>query len=106
MQLKVGEIALRHNGVSPGRHRKTRVYVWPKGETVMDNLMNRRSRPINEFRSAAYRALSCMGVDLTRVDLKWSQKAGCSCGCSPGFIVDGYDPVIDGKDMHVDVEMS
>lgn len=108
MNLKIAAVNLRpvENRFRGGRRVKSRVYVWPQGESLIDNLVNRRSRPINDFRSAAYRALSGMGVDLTKVDMKWSQKAGCGCGCSPGFVIDGFDPKIDGFDVHVDVEMA
>lgn len=108
MNLKVAAVNLRQveNRYRGGRKVKSRVYVCPRGETVIDNIMKRRSRPINDYRSAARSALSHIGVDLTKVEMKWSQKAGCSCGCSPGFVVDGYDPRIDGQDVHVDVEMA
>lgn len=33
---------------------------------------------------------------------KWSQKAGCSCGCSPGFILTGHYPT---ENMWAEVEM-
>lgn len=93
---------------SPYRGRfkaKPRVYVWPKGETITDSFMNRRSRPISAYRSFMHTGLSKIGVDTTKLDIKWSQKAGCSCGCSPGFIVDGWDAKLDGCDVHITVEM-
>jgi hypothetical protein len=80
---------------------KPRVYVYPAQETIMENLANRRSRPLNTYRAALRKGLSELGVDLSRVDYKWSQKAGCSCGCSPGFIVDGWDPAIADKTVHI-----
>ena len=82
---------------------KTRVYIWPEGETVIQNLMARRSRPLNEYRGLLREAFRKMDVDQSRVTYRWSQKAGCGCGCSPGFIVDGWDPALDGKDVHVSV---
>lgn len=88
-----------------GYKPKTRVYVWPVGESLIDNLINRRSRPISAFRAVAETALTDLGVDMDKITMRWSQKAGCSCGCSPGFIVDGWDMNIDGKDVHVDAEM-
>lgn len=107
MNLKIAAINLRpvENRFRGGHKVKSRVYVWPQGESLIDNLMNRRSRPINDFRSVASRALSGMGVDLAKIEMKWSQKAGCSCGCSPGFVIDGFDLKIDGRDVYVDVEM-
>jgi len=83
---------------------KTRVYVHPVNETIFENLVNRRSRPLNTYREALRKGLSELGVDISKVDYKWSQKAGCSCGCSPGFIVDGWDPAIANKNVWVCIE--
>lgn len=68
-------------------NRRTRIYVHPERETVLENLENRRNRPWQEWRKSAVPvALAALGLPSdTRVS--WSQKAGCSCGCSPGFIV-------------------
>ena len=54
----------------------------------MENLQNRRTRPYNEFRRVVGPELEKYGI---RPDqkLSWSQKAGCPCGCSPGFRVEG-----------------
>lgn len=72
-----------------------RVYVWPEGETILDNLANRKTRPYNEFRKLVEQpALAALGLDSKTHRLAWSQYAGCSCPCSPGFIVksrDGHD---------------
>ncbi len=65
--------------------KKARIYVSPEGETILDNLMGGRfTRP-----HQAYRALVLPLIrELYGQDLKlaWSQFAGCSCPCSPGFI--------------------
>jgi phage/plasmid-associated DNA primase len=58
----------------------------PIDESIMENLMNRRSRPINVYRKLAYQALEQIGYTKEDVKLNWSQYAGCSCPCSPGFI--------------------
>ena len=79
-----------------------RVYVSPKGESIMENLMNRRSRPIKLFRAAAIAGLAQLGIQVESKDLKWSQYAGCnSCPCSPGFIYKGANKV-----AHYDVWVS
>lgn len=71
-----------------------KLYIWPEGESVMDNLFNRRNRPakvwkeelipaiiekLKEVNSEAYERLK---------DEKWGwrQNCGCSCPCSPGFV--------------------
>lgn len=61
---------------------KTRVYVSIENKTILENLVNRRQRPVAVFRDALNTLPELQGKKF-----KWSQKAGCSCGCSPGFIV-------------------
>ena len=82
---------------------KSRVYVSPVGETVVENMRQRRSRPLNTYRDVLRQGLDQMGVDLSKIEYKWSQKAGCGCGCSPGFIIDGWDPNIAGKNVFIGI---
>ncbi len=37
------------------------------------------------------------------VSIRWSQKAGCSCGCSPGFVIDDNRGC---RDVFVSVEFA
>ena len=83
---------------------KTRVYIWPEGETILENFANRRSRPINEYRSVLRQAFAQEGIDASKLEYRWSQKAGCSCGCSPGFIIDGWSEKLSHNDVHVTVK--
>jgi hypothetical protein len=83
------------------RKVKSRIYIWPEGETILQNLENRRSRPLKLFRQVAADALAKLEVDTSKLEIKWSQKAGCSCGCSPGFVVDGWNAKLSGHDLHV-----
>jgi hypothetical protein len=64
---------------------KTRVYVSPATETVLDNFVGRFSRPVPLMRLAMNAALRSLGIVTAKA--VWSQKAGCSCGCSPAFIL-------------------
>jgi len=69
--------------------RKTRVYVWPKNESVLENLAVRHSRPVREWgKVIRERALPVIGLGSEKI--RWNQKAGCGCGCSPAFVLDGY----------------
>lgn len=71
--------------------KKTRVYVWSDAPfDVLEDLENRRRRPHQVYRPLTLDALRQIG--LTDIKLNWSQNAGCSCGCSPGFIVTGDKP--------------
>ena len=74
---------------------KTRIYVFQAKETILDNLINRRSRPRDLYRALVEQVYP----ELTR-SMRWSQKAGCSCGCSPGFIVD-HTVREDGKPVDI-----
>ena len=61
-----------------------RIYVSVSEESIAENLMNRRNRPVDEYRKIVKAAFAEVGVEDTRFG--WSQNAGCSCACSPGFI--------------------
>jgi len=74
------------------RRYKTRAYVWFDGETVLDNFVGRFSRPVPLMRLALKQALADLGIDAVKAT--WNQRAGCSCGCSPAFVLDealGFD---------------
>lgn len=94
---------------------KPRAYVFPKGETIMENFfVGRRNRPIDLYRSdilpavaeelARYARENAYGalVEAESFKFSWSQKAGCSCGCSPAFIVTG--PWVGNVDIYIDAE--
>lgn len=63
--------------------KKPRLYVYFPSESLLDNLVNRTSRP-----SAALGKL--VRPLLAHLELGgkvgWYAKAGCSCPCSPGFV--------------------
>jgi hypothetical protein len=105
MNVNVTEarLILMANPRQGGYKTKTRIYIWPEGETLQENLNNRRSRPLGLYRESAFKALDNLKINRSKLSVKWSQKAGCGCGCSPGFIVDGWDPTLDGKDLHVTI---
>lgn len=65
------------------------VYVSVKGETVLDNFVNRRSRPYQALRPIVIEELKKANIQFESI--RWSQNAGCSCGCSPGFIIQNGD---------------
>ena len=64
---------------------KPRAYIFQEGESILENLANRRNRPVKLYRAYLEHALMVVGQpDATAY---WNQKAGCNCGCSPGFII-------------------
>lgn len=91
------------------RVKKLVISIWPKEETVLDNLENRFSRPYVEWKKLLPEAIKQVATDLSVTpeyaqeavkDAKWSQKAGCNCGCSPGFVIPG---IFTKGSMHVDI---
>lgn len=64
---------------------KPKAYVFLEGESIFDNLVNRRNRPVKAYRGLLEMALADIGEE--EATYYWNQKAGCSCGCSPGFIL-------------------
>lgn len=72
------------------RNRATRLYVWIKDETIWENLQNRRVRPYTVWRKEIVPTV-LQALELPAdTKVRWSRKAGCSCGCSPGFILPDY----------------
>ena len=105
MQLKLGNVSLHPHGYKD-RYKviKPRLYFFfISGENVIENFFNRHDRPYNEYRKLIPDVMKKIGANPGHLSWKWSQKAGCSCGCSPGFIIDGWDPVISKNDVFVDI---
>jgi hypothetical protein len=85
-----------HNKHRTDRTTKPRVYVWPS-ETVLEQLLNRRARPVSEYRKNILpEVLKYLNLPAD-TKVRWSQNAGCQCGCSPGFILN----TTSRTDLHV-----
>ena len=68
----------------------TKIYVFPKGEYFLNQLMNRKSRPYKMYRKEIIpTVLESLNWE-PDTKIRWSQYAGCSCPCSPGFRVNSY----------------
>ena len=68
---------------------KPRVYFWIEDYNPIVEMMSgeRYNTPHKYFRKLMPNILAEVGLPKDR-SFGWSQKAGCSCGCSPGFIVE------------------
>ncbi len=94
--FKIKKIDIRKNEETP--KECTKIYIFPR-ETLIENLQARSMRPHSLYRKQV------IPVVLKKMNLpadtkvKWSQFAGCKCGCSPGFIV--LDSA--GKTVYVDI---
>jgi hypothetical protein len=73
--------------------KSPRMYVSVEDETVLDNLANRKRRPYDVYKKML--RSSGVGAVLDLNGLRWSQKAGCSCPCSPGFVLNNQSIVSD-----------
>ena len=71
------------------------IYVWLDGENMFENLMNRHHRPAKFYKQyvlpEGLKQLGYTEEEAAAIIKKafWSQKAGCRCGCSPGFLTKG-----------------
>lgn len=97
--------------VNPTYFRKVNgrsmISFWPQGETMMDNLMNRRFRPHKEysvFLPDIILDLEYKHGIVVEGKPKWRQKAGCTCGCSPGFLLTVRDSWRYNVNVWCDVE--
>ena len=71
----------RRQGLQP------RIYVHPENESIYENFFNRRVRPVSVMKKVALKAFRDRGFDIEAADIVWQQKAGCTCGCSPAFVL-------------------
>lgn len=76
--------------------KKMRVYLFPKKETGWENFNNRRNRDRSLWRKITLQVMEKM-YGYKNVKMVFSQKAGCHCGCSPGFIVEQKN----GKELFI-----
>ena len=79
-------------------------YFLLTGESIVQNLNNRRNRPNKEFKALLCKVFAKTEFNQLWLDghikANWSQQCGCSCGCSPGFRLTG----LQGKNIFVDVQ--
>lgn len=86
------------------RQKTAHCYFFLTGESIVENLQNRRNRPHKEYKKLLSEVFSkTQFADLWKaghIKASWSQKCGCSCGCSPGFRLTG----LYGYNIFVDVK--
>lgn len=83
------------------RAQYPRVFIHLDGETLWENLENRHDRPVVAYRNLTKFALTELGFEDFKIN--WSQRAGCTCPCSPGFILKG---LWGSGDFHITVSLS
>lgn len=100
----------RKGGTYREQNSKSHLSVYMKGESIWDNLMNRRNRPTKIWKMVGETALASLGMEEELfAKMYWNQKAGCSCPCSPAFVMPNLfgfyffieveaDPMLEKKD--------
>ena len=72
-----------------------KAYIWASGESVIENLINRRNRPYKLYQEHVLPVILQevaekhpeYRISTNVKDWGWRSKCGCSmCPCSPGFI--------------------
>lgn len=91
----------RKGGTWREMNGKSHLSVHMLGESIWDNLMNRRNRPTKIWKMVGETAMASLGLDEELfAKMYWNQRAGCSCGCSPAFVM----PNLLGFHFYIEVE--
>lgn len=98
--LKIAKITKRPMSLTQAYPR---IYIHLKDESILENLQNRHSRPYNEYRKLFPSLTKTLRLK-SELRANWSQYAGCSCGCSPAFIVKNPGEVRLAHDLHILVD--
>jgi hypothetical protein len=84
--LKVIDVEIRPR--DQREFQSPRLYFWFEAETVLDQLYSRRDTARHQLIEPLIRpTLEANSIHVQ--SFSYSRKAGCDCGCSPGFILNG-----------------
>jgi hypothetical protein len=91
-KIKVSPTSYYERKNEPYKH-DSKIYIFPTGESILENLYNRHSRPHNFYKKEIlpkvleYIAFNNPEVyeNIKNGEWGWRQKCGCTCPCSPGF---------------------
>ena len=93
IKARLVEADLYNDGKSDRRSRpykrqdKAILFVWAKDEGAgLEQFVYRHSRPVQLYRTLLPEIFEALGLP-ANTTARWSQKAGCTCPCSPGFIL-------------------
>lgn len=102
MKFKIESVTVNEEKYSDRKREpykyRNKMYVWVSGESVLENLMNRRDRPHVFYKKEIVPLIMEMIKEqnnevyekIKNHQWGWRQKCGCSmCPCSPGFVSDG-----------------
>jgi hypothetical protein len=84
------------------QHWHGRIHISLDGETILENLRDRRRRPYTLYRKHILPLLREQFPEIADYRINWSQRAGCWCGCSPAFVI---RPPADRPYMNFDYDL-
>ena len=102
IDTEFGEVFVTERASSSNRGYRTKARVYVSSDStfnIIEDLSNRRRRPFRQWRVGAAAAIAASGLDIDTTRMGWDQNAGCSCGCSPGFVLDNRRPVTVNDEM-------
>lgn len=76
------------------RKKHGRIHFFVKGASVLDMFVARGVEPHKEYRKLLPEVFKRLNIDAPTKGIRWSNYAGCTCACSPGFI---------SKNIHNDI---
>src|SRR5579864_1378033 len=91
LTIKNFKVQPRQYGAAGGRgwrsyYSAPRLYISHANESILENFGNRAARPVKLYKEILEEVRKLAKLPATAA-FRWNQKAGCSCGCSPGFVV-------------------
>jgi hypothetical protein len=115
MTFKITKLTIRKNEGRNGEPHKKRdkIYIFINNETILENLVNRRTRPFQVYKKEIIPLLMeelktkhpDTYIHVKGIRWSWNQSCGCSmCPCSPGFVGDA-NKYFDFHTFFLDVEV-
>jgi len=99
MKFTIKKLKINHESYSSRKGEpykySNKLYIWTSGETILENLQNRRSRPHDFYKREIIPVVMKQIEEqfpeeakyLGKENWGWRAKCGCSmCPCSPGFV--------------------
>jgi hypothetical protein len=113
MKFTIKKLSVKYDSYSSRRgepyRNSNKMYIWPSKESVLENLMNRHSRPTDFYKKEVIPVIMKQIEEqfpeeakfLGKENWGWRQKCGCSCPCSPGFVQNTHNATYS---IHAEVE--
>lgn len=99
MKFTITNLNIKHESYysrkgEPYKH-SNKLYLWTEGESILENLVNRRNRPVDFYKKEIIPLVMKQieeqypeeAKHISKDNWGWRAKCGCSmCPCSPGFV--------------------